>query len=105
MSLDVNKDGLYTERSYKQTVAIVLATLLGSVFGIMGAFVFAMRTFEGIFNGISKNIEKKNDDSRLINNREKYGEMLKHQNHENEEEEKSIIEEKDSNSSLITPRI
>lgn len=84
---------------------IVLATLLGSVFGIMGAFNFAMRTYEGIFNGISKNIEKKNEDNELIKNREKFGEMLNPQNPHIEEEEKSLIDEKNSNSSLITPRI
>jgi hypothetical protein len=100
VSLDLNKDGLYTERSYKQTVLAFLATLLGSVFGIMGAFDSAMRIYEQTVINVETVLEKNNENSQIMANRERFTEML---SKEKVEEGKSL-EEKSSNGSLITPR-
>lgn len=45
----LNSSGLYTVRSYKQTLLIFLSALLGSVFGIMGALAGILRITEKTF--------------------------------------------------------
>ena len=45
--LDKSTDGLFTSRVLKQSLIFVLSSLLGSVFGIMGAVGAAMKFIEG----------------------------------------------------------
>ena len=77
MNLLKNSEGLYTTRTYKQTALLFLSTLLGSVFGIMGAINGVMRFFEGnalIVNGL---LIKMNAAQRLKKNRKNFKNVLR----------------------------
>ncbi|CAG9318074.1 unnamed protein product [Blepharisma stoltei] len=53
-----NDNSLYTTRSTKQTVFLLISTMLGSVFGAMSAIGGAMRIFEKSWISIKKNHQR-----------------------------------------------
>ena len=42
-----SSNGLYTKRYYKRTFLLLFSSLIGSVFGVMGAVGAAMKIIEG----------------------------------------------------------
>lgn len=71
VNLIKNKDGLYTVRNYKQGLLLFLSTMLGSVFGIMGAFSGIMRFVEGNLRIIKEEMEKRRYFENLRNSRDR----------------------------------
>ena len=59
LNLIKNADGLYTVRNYKEGLLLFLSSILGSVFGIMGAFSGLMRFVEGNSRIMSKELKKR----------------------------------------------
>ena len=70
INLDTSNSSLYTSRVLVQSFIFLLSSLLGSVFGIMGAVGAAMKFLEGQILK-RKNIEKKNRDIRETKRRGK----------------------------------
>lgn len=101
VNLDINNDGLYTERNYKQTFIIFLTTLLGSVFGIMGAFRGIMRTLENSIINLKQKVGKKSELDDIQNQRNKHKNLLEHE----EVNMDSQNEDKNSNTDLMSARV
>ncbi|CAG9326896.1 unnamed protein product [Blepharisma stoltei] len=68
---------LYTTRAAKQTVIILISTLLGSVFGVMSAIGGVMRITEKSWNYTDTTVKHKKAKKGLSNNRNNYKNMLK----------------------------
>lgn len=54
-----SSDGLYIKRYYKRTILLLFISLIGSVFGAMGAIGAAMNFIEGIIQRIYLRIASK----------------------------------------------
>lgn len=101
VNLDINNDGLYTERNYKQTLILFLTTLLGSVFGIMGAFRGIMRTLENNIINLKQKIGRNSELSDIQKQRNKHKSLI-------ENDDANVLssnDDKSSNADLISPRV
>lgn len=67
--LDKNQSALLTNRNEKQSLYILLSSLVGSIIGVMGGLGFIMRKFEKMFEKILHRMDKKKYLEKSINNR------------------------------------
>lgn len=80
LNLIMSSNGLSTIQTYDQTALLLVSTLLGSVFGAMGAISGIMRMFEGNKEIINKQVEKFMNLNNLKNGRKKMQDDLKEDN-------------------------